>query len=202
MAICVGICVDFTCHHAHAYNHATSSSGRQGRVTHSLTEMGISVVSAAATTFTAACVLMFFTTVTFFSKFGVFLAICMVCSVQELLSNISQDRAPMTARTEYTMKTFRFINLRCLFVEIDQVLVALIFFHALLAMVGPSNMEGEISAQEALRQAFTDCAGACRRRSRGVGPGVGGEGSFGEGSFGITGSSESPLRFSTEDQVM
>ena len=74
MAICVGICVDFTCHHAHAYNHAqphdatgpmAKLSIRRVRVTASLVEMGISVLSAAATTATAAMVLMLATTVTF-----------------------------------------------------------------------------------------------------------------------------------------
>ncbi len=42
---------------------------------------GVSIFSAFLTTFTAACVLTFFTTVTFFTEFGVFLAVCMVCSV-------------------------------------------------------------------------------------------------------------------------
>jgi multidrug efflux pump subunit AcrB len=96
MAISVGICVDFICHHAHAYSHCDSNS-RKDRITHSLVEMGISVVSAAVTTFTAAAILLVFTTVTFFQKFGVFLAVCMICSV----------------------------------------VVALVYFHALLAIAGP-----------------------------------------------------------------
>ena len=79
MAISVGICVDFICHHAHAYS--CDSNSRKDRITHSLVEMGISVVSAAVTTFTAAFVLLQFTTVTFFTKFGVFLAVCMICSI-------------------------------------------------------------------------------------------------------------------------
>ena len=101
MAISVGICVDFICHHAHAYNHCGEHS-RKERVTHSLVEMGISVVSAAVTTFTAAVILLLFTTVTFFNKFGVFLAVCMVCSI----------------------------------------VVALIYFHALLAIAGPLGRGG------------------------------------------------------------
>ena len=106
MAISVGICVDFICHHAHAYNHGDADS-RKERMTHSLVEMGISVVSAAVTTFTAALILLLFTTVTFFNEFGVFLAVCMVCSI----------------------------------------VVALVYFHALLAMAGPLGGGGGLRRQ-------------------------------------------------------
>ena len=54
---------------------------RADRVTHALAEMGVSIFSAFLTTWTAAMVLLLFTTVTFFTEFGIFLAICMVCSV-------------------------------------------------------------------------------------------------------------------------
>lgn len=106
MAISVGICVDFICHHAHAYSHCDSNS-RKDRMTHSLVEMGISVVSAAVTTFTAAAILLVFTTVTFFQKFGVFLAVCMICSI----------------------------------------VVALVYFHALLAVAGPIGGGGGLRRQ-------------------------------------------------------
>ena len=76
-------------------------------MTHSLVEMGISVVSAAVTTFTAALILLLFTTVTFFNEFGVFLAVCMVCSI----------------------------------------VVALVYFHALLAMAGPLGGGGGLRRQ-------------------------------------------------------
>ena len=82
MAISVGICVDFICHAAHAYSHAPESSVTRGdHVVHALAEMGVSIFSAFATTWTAAMVLIFSTTLTFFTEFGVFLAVCMVCSV-------------------------------------------------------------------------------------------------------------------------
>lgn len=82
MAISVGICVDFICHAAHAYSHAPYTAlSRADCTQHALTEMGVSIFSAFATTFTAAVVLLLATTVVFFTEFGVFLAICMVCSV-------------------------------------------------------------------------------------------------------------------------
>ena len=88
MAISVGICVDFICHCAHAYSHAPAAAAvtRSDRVTHALAEMGVSIVSAAVTTFTAAMVLALFTTVVFFTEFGVFLAVCMGCSVTVALA--------------------------------------------------------------------------------------------------------------------
>ena len=88
MAISVGICVDFICHCAHAYSHAPAAAAaiRSHRVTHALAEMGVSIVSAAVTTFTAAMVLALFTTVVFFTEFGVFLAVCMGCSVTVALA--------------------------------------------------------------------------------------------------------------------
>jgi hypothetical protein len=133
MAISVGICVDFICHCAHAYSHAPVAAAgtcatatgaaaaataaatrcfatvhvanialawrcanlaasldvvgtRADRVTHALAEMGVSIVSAAVTTFTAAMVLALFTTVVFFTEFGVFLAVCMGCSVTVALA--------------------------------------------------------------------------------------------------------------------
>ena len=111
IAISVGICVDFICHHAHAYDHAKGTGGndptREERITHSLVEMGITVVSAAATTGTAAVILLVFTTVTFFTEFGVFLAICMACSIT----------------------------------------VALVYFHALLAIVGPLGPKRSLAEQ-------------------------------------------------------
>ena len=79
----VGICVDFICYCAHAYSHAPQELARTraDRVAHALAEMGVSIFSAFLTTWTAAMVLLLFTTVTFFIEFGVFLAICMICSV-------------------------------------------------------------------------------------------------------------------------
>jgi hypothetical protein len=81
LAISVGICVDFVCHHAHAYSHAPNHcETRAARVKHSLAEMGVSVISASVTTGTAALVLVVTTTMAPFAKFGTFLLICMTCS--------------------------------------------------------------------------------------------------------------------------
>lgn len=79
IAILVGVSVDFVVHFAHAYTHS-SDFVRSGRILYSLVSMGVSVSSAAITTFLAACVLTL-TTITFFFKFGVFLATAMVLSL-------------------------------------------------------------------------------------------------------------------------
>ena len=79
MAIAVGICVDFICHHTHSYHHGHGD--RHARVKFSLTEMGITTGSAFLTTFSASSVLAGFTHVTIFSKFGVFLIVCMSFSI-------------------------------------------------------------------------------------------------------------------------
>ena len=79
IAILIGISCDFVVHFSHAYCECPDD-GRQERMTHSLQTMGISVVAAAITTFTAAAILSL-ATLTFFDKFGSFLCVTMLASV-------------------------------------------------------------------------------------------------------------------------
>jgi hypothetical protein len=85
MSIAVGVCVDFICHHAHSYQHSGLPTNDE-KVLHSLSEMGISVWSAAATTLIASLVLWTQSELVFFEEFGAFLTICMLVSVSVALT--------------------------------------------------------------------------------------------------------------------
>ena len=180
MAICVGICVDFTCHFAHSYNHAKPSN-RQGRTTHSLVEMGISVIAAAATTFTAACVLMFATTVTFF------VSRCLRQRHSTILVPFSPLRMAvyLFVRASVSQTKFGAFLAICM---VCSVVIALLFFHALLAIVGPSDADNEMPA---IDKAYLLCG---RRRATIAVD----ELALGSNTNGWESHATSNLRFSTE----
>merc|ERR1739845_60277 len=70
ITIIVGLSVDFVLHLAHSYVE-TSEGTRYERVSMAILDVGISVFSAAITTLGAGLLLLF-TTVLFFVKFGLF----------------------------------------------------------------------------------------------------------------------------------
>jgi len=71
-AILIGISCDFVIHFSHAYKHHTGELSRNERTKYALIHMGPSILAAAATTLTAAIV-MLFCQVTFFTKFATIL---------------------------------------------------------------------------------------------------------------------------------
>ena len=83
-SVAVGMAVDFVAHYSHAYLHAPvvqgeEMSAREQKVKSSLTVMGVSVTSAAFTTFIAGAIMCFSETL-FFYKFGVFMTLVMSVS--------------------------------------------------------------------------------------------------------------------------
>lgn len=68
-----------------SYQHSGKPTAAE-KVIHSLSEMGISVWSAAATTLIASLVLWRCSTLVFFNEFGAFLTVCMLVSVLTSLS--------------------------------------------------------------------------------------------------------------------
>merc|ERR1712187_615123 len=76
--------VDYTVHVGHSYNECRYLDGalasRTARTRHALTEMGISVVSGAATTFLASLFLLP-TSFTFYFYFGIFMLATVVISL-------------------------------------------------------------------------------------------------------------------------
>mmetsp|Transcript_24620 Transcript_24620/g.66956 ORF Transcript_24620/g.66956 Transcript_24620/m.66956 type:complete len:153 (-) Transcript_24620:306-764(-) len=69
--IVVGFSVDYVVHYAIAYVNAPQPT-REGKVTHAMIEVGISVMAGAITTMGASAFLLL-TTVQFFFKFGIFM---------------------------------------------------------------------------------------------------------------------------------
>lgn len=78
LTILVGLSVDYTIHLAQAYRESAADN-RHDRIIDGLTSMGISVLSASATSIISACVL-FGTTITFFLQFGIFIALTIALS--------------------------------------------------------------------------------------------------------------------------
>merc|ERR1712217_554317 len=74
---------------AHAYNECRyvggEKQGREGKTLHALVEMGISVLSGAATTFLAACFMCFVSSL-FFQFLGLFILITVVFSTLSALT--------------------------------------------------------------------------------------------------------------------
>jgi hypothetical protein len=79
LIIIVGMSIDYTVHLMHSYRHATAPT-RVAKATIALTEMGVSVVSGAMTTFLAAAP-MFSSVFFFFFQFGSFIAMITVLSL-------------------------------------------------------------------------------------------------------------------------
>ncbi|KAJ3436711.1 sterol-sensing domain [Anaeramoeba flamelloides] len=79
LTIIVGISVDYIVHFCHAYNIADYDSSFD-KLKVAITNLGISVVSAAITTLSASFV-MFFTYIIFFKKFGIFIWMTIFSSV-------------------------------------------------------------------------------------------------------------------------
>jgi hypothetical protein len=83
-SVAVGMAVDFVAHYSHAYasapvDESVDESVRSQKTKHSLTVIGVSVSSAAFTTFVAGAVMCFSKTL-FFYKFGVFMVLVMSMS--------------------------------------------------------------------------------------------------------------------------
>eukprot|EP00039_Didymoeca_costata_P008447 m.112212 g.112212 ORF g.112212 m.112212 type:complete len:1026 (+) comp14086_c0_seq4:217-3294(+) len=78
LTILVGLSVDYTIHLANSWRNAKVSD-RVLRLQITLTEIGISVLSASITTFLSCCAL-FLTTILFFVKFGYFIALTILFS--------------------------------------------------------------------------------------------------------------------------
>lgn len=76
-AILIGLSCDFVLHITHAYCHRLGDVPREERTRGALVQMGPSILSGAATTFTAGIV-MFFCTISFFQKFGTILMLTML----------------------------------------------------------------------------------------------------------------------------
>ncbi|KAJ3427879.1 sterol-sensing domain [Anaeramoeba flamelloides] len=79
LTVIVGISVDYIVHFCHAYEIAPETN-RYKKYRTAITNLGISVVSAAITTLLASSVL-FFTFVAFFKNFGIFILITVLASV-------------------------------------------------------------------------------------------------------------------------
>merc|ERR1711916_308172 len=73
ITVVVGLSVDYVVHFANSYTESYAKD-RESRVTDALTVMGISVFSAALTTIGSAIILLF-TTILFFAKFGAFIVL-------------------------------------------------------------------------------------------------------------------------------
>jgi len=84
LIVVAGLSVDYTVHISHSFNECRYVDGvkadREARTTHALTEMGISVVSGAATTFLASLFLVP-TAFTFYHLFGIFMLVTVVLSL-------------------------------------------------------------------------------------------------------------------------
>jgi predicted RND superfamily exporter protein len=79
MIVVVGMAVDYTVHLMHSYNEAKART-RFRKAQCALTEMGVSVISGALTTF-AASVPLLFAEFKFFTNFGTFIAMITVASI-------------------------------------------------------------------------------------------------------------------------
>jgi len=79
LAILIGISCDFVIHFSHAYNHLEGDVSSEERTKYTVIHMGPSILAAAATTFSAALV-MLFCKVTFFTKFASILFMTMLHS--------------------------------------------------------------------------------------------------------------------------
>jgi len=79
LAILIGISCDFVIHFSHAYNHFKGDISREERTKYTVIHMGPSILAAAATTFTAALI-MLFCKVAFFTKFASILFMTMLHS--------------------------------------------------------------------------------------------------------------------------
>eukprot|EP00040_Diaphanoeca_grandis_P005674 m.33974 g.33974 ORF g.33974 m.33974 type:complete len:1031 (+) comp16909_c0_seq1:328-3420(+) len=78
LTILVGLSVDYTIHLANSWRES-SEKDRKRRVQETLLEIGISILSAAMTS-VLACLPLLNTTIVFFSKFGIFIALTVVWS--------------------------------------------------------------------------------------------------------------------------
>lgn len=79
--VVVGLSVDYTVHICNSYVHGMKvGKTRQEVLTNALVEIGISIFSGAVTTATSIFML-FFTTITFFTKFGQFVFANIVVSI-------------------------------------------------------------------------------------------------------------------------
>merc|ERR1719401_1998883 len=89
LIVVVGLSVDYTVHICHSFNECRFVAGRKAsraeRTTHALMEMGVSVVSGAATTFLASLFLLP-TSFTFFFYFGIFMLVTVVVSLSVALT--------------------------------------------------------------------------------------------------------------------
>lgn len=77
LAILIGISCDFVIHFSHAYCHYSGERCREDRTKFTVVHMGPSILAAAATTFSAAIV-MLFCRITFFTKFASILFMTML----------------------------------------------------------------------------------------------------------------------------
>jgi len=77
LAILIGISCDFVIHFSHAYCHFRGKRSREDRTRFTVVHMGPSILAAAATTFSAATV-MLFCKITFFTKFASILFMTML----------------------------------------------------------------------------------------------------------------------------
>jgi hypothetical protein len=80
LSILVGVSIDYTLHLALAYQETKPSKPRAARATEAAQHMGISIVSGACSTASSG-VLLFFTTITFFTLFGYFIVTTALLSV-------------------------------------------------------------------------------------------------------------------------
>eukprot|EP01051_Picozoa_sp_SAG22_P000261 SAG22_NODE_6_length_41368_cov_49.702222_4_plen_209_part_00 len=158
VAILIGISVDFVVHFAHAFVHPPTAElhGTRERVRHSLTTMGISVAAAATTTFLSALVLSM-CTLTFFTKFGVFLSV----RYMHVLQRARESRVLLLPATVLScvvspsLRWLSFLGVRsmtaltiedcwCLLLQVTMVASTLLsvgFFQALLAQFGPPGRD-------------------------------------------------------------
>lgn len=87
--VVVGLSVDYTVHIGHAYNEVRVLNGRMGsrveRTTHALTEMGVSVLSGAATTM-AASLFLIPGKFNFYFYLGIFMATTVTLSLSVALT--------------------------------------------------------------------------------------------------------------------
>jgi len=81
ITIIVGLSVDYTVHIANCYvQHSKHFTNRETILRETLTEIGISVLSGGITT-CSSVLMLFFTTITFFTKFGEFIFVNIVASL-------------------------------------------------------------------------------------------------------------------------
>ncbi|KAJ5077047.1 hypothetical protein M0811_00367 [Anaeramoeba ignava] len=116
LTIIVGVSIDYVVHFAHAYTHRNLPT-RYLKVRYAMTDLGISVFSAAVTTLGAAFVL-FFTIILFFRNFGIILWLVILFSVLwsfVFFFSILTLIGPETKKTNFTYilgKCFSFFKCR------------------------------------------------------------------------------------------